>query len=104
MLSLPRPPSADTVESIVAEEYHPFPPPSTLADPTVAATLRGLGFGYRADFIQRTAAMLVDAHGTERDCKTGRETSEKWLLTLRDMETSAAREELVKFVGVGRKV
>jgi len=45
------------------ENYHPFPPPSRLASPDVAATLRSLGFGYRADFIQKTAKMLGDAHG-----------------------------------------
>lgn len=42
------------------EPYHPFPPPSTLAAPEVAANLRALGFGYRADFIQKTAKMLVE--------------------------------------------
>jgi N-glycosylase/DNA lyase len=98
LLSLPVPDGAD------AETYHAFPPPSVLADPAVSTTLRGLGFGYRADFIQRTALMLVDAHGTERDTKSAREAAETWLLTLRDMDTTAARDELVKFVGVGRKV
>src|SRR5882757_4927208 len=44
--------------------YHPFPPPSVLAASGVTATLRSLGFGYRADFIQRTARTLVDAHGS----------------------------------------
>jgi len=86
------------------EQYHPFPSPTILADSTVSATLRSLGFGYRANFIQRTARMLVDAHGSASTSVDGREAAEKWLMTLRDLQTSAAREELLKFVGVGRKV
>ncbi|KAG6814499.1 hypothetical protein H0H92_000024 [Tricholoma furcatifolium] len=83
--------------------YHPFPSPSALAHPSVSATLRSLGFGYRADFIQRTAQMLVDAHkGVPAHSKL--EASEKWLMGLRDITTGEAREELLKFVGVGRKV
>jgi len=90
-------------ESGEAEAYHPFPPPSALASSGLAAKLRALGFGYRAEYIQRTAQMLVDAHGTER--ASGEvEPAEIWLRTLRSMKTSDAREELLKFVGVGRKV
>jgi N-glycosylase/DNA lyase len=40
--------------------------------------------------------MLVDTHGSE--------SCEEWLTTLRQMSTEDAREELLKFVGVGRKV
>ncbi|KAF8557274.1 DNA glycosylase [Imleria badia] len=83
--------------------YHPFPPPSTLAAPEVATKLRSLGFGYRADFIQRTAKMLVDDHGAAATDSVV-EAPEKWLMTLRDLGTPEAREELLKFVGVGRKV
>ncbi|KAF9564379.1 DNA glycosylase [Agrocybe pediades] len=83
--------------------YHPFPPPSALADPVVALQLRSLGFGYRADFIQRTAKMLVDAHGTTSKQQLVEEP-EIWLHSLRKHSTSEAREELLKFVGVGRKV
>lgn len=97
-------------ESSDPEPYHPFPPPSTLASPEVAAKLRVLGFGYRADFIQKTAKMLV-----ERDTGSsiselppafyaGREPAEVWLATLRKEQTAAAREELTKLMGVGRKV
>ncbi|KAH6918358.1 N-glycosylase/DNA lyase [Coprinopsis sp. MPI-PUGE-AT-0042] len=84
--------------------YHPFPPPSVLAVPSVTATLRSLGFGYRADFIHKTAKMLVEAHGTSPLSVDFREPSEIWLQTLRSEETDKAREELLKFVGVGRKV
>ncbi|KAI0362379.1 DNA glycosylase [Trametes cingulata] len=100
LLSLP-PPSGSALPE---ESYHPFPPPSALAAPEVSGQLRALGFGYRADFIQRTAAMLVEARGTLRSPKTCMEPSEEWLLTLRQMDTAAARTELLKFVGVGRKV
>ena len=83
------------------EIFHPFPPPSRLSAPDVAATLRSLGFGYRADFIQKTAKMLVDAHGVSAN---GKEGPEQWLDTLRSMSTADAREELLKLMGVGRKV
>ena len=92
--------------NLEAEEdtYYPFPSPSALAAPEVTAKLRALGFGYRADFIQKTAAMLVDTHGISRDDSTSMESSEKWLLTLRELNTPEARSELLKFMGVGRKV
>lgn len=48
--------------------------------------------------------MLVDAHGTGIRGSDSVEVAEKWLSGLRDMETNDAREELLKFIGVGRKV
>ena len=95
------PPAGTDLEE---EPYHPFPSPSTLARPEVTAKLRALGFGYRADFIQKTAAMLVQAHGVKRNPKTSLEPSEEWLMTLRNTDTIPARTELLKFIGVGRKV
>ncbi|KAJ7046882.1 DNA glycosylase [Mycena alexandri] len=92
LLSLP-----DPVDPLIQVQYHPFPPPAALAAPEVAATLRDLGFGYRAKYIQRTAKMLVDAHGSG-------DLAEKFLAGLRNATTEDAREELLKFVGVGRKV
>ncbi|KAJ3907402.1 DNA glycosylase [Lentinula edodes] len=88
----------------VEETYHPFPPPSALAHPDVSARLRSLGFGYRAEFIHRTAKMLVETHGSTVHPREQDEPSEQWLRTLRDMNTEDARAELLKFVGVGRKV
>ncbi|KAF8843580.1 DNA glycosylase [Paxillus ammoniavirescens] len=103
LLSLTHPsPASDGTLEVVA--YHPFPPPSVLATPKIALELRSLGFGYRADFIQRTAKMLVDEHVSTPIISCGREGPEKWLVSLRDLETSKAREELLRFVGVGRKV
>jgi N-glycosylase/DNA lyase len=84
------------------ESYHPFPPPSRLSSPDVVATLRSLGFGYRADFIQKTAKMLGDAY--RADPSLEKEGPESWLYTLRDMSTTDARQELLKLMGVGRKV
>jgi len=88
---------ADPSDPSVQVQYHPFPPPSVLAASNVGITLRGLGFGYRADFIQRTAKMLVETHGAG-------DLPEKFLAGLRSVSTENAREELLKFVGVGRKV
>jgi len=85
------------------ENYHPFPPPSRLSHPDVAATLRSLGFGYRADFIHKTAKILGDAHATGPSLN-GKEGSERWLYTLRSVSTTDARQELLRLMGVGRKV
>jgi len=106
LLTLP-PPSG---ESSDPETYHPFPPPSTLAVPEVTAQLRALGFGYRADFIQKTAKMLVERDIEPSSSKlplafyAGREPAEVWLTGLRKEQTTAARGELTKLMGVGRKV
>ncbi|KAI0320749.1 DNA glycosylase [Amylostereum chailletii] len=86
------------------EPYHPFPPPSRLAMADVPAILRSLGFGYRADYIHKTAKMLVDAHKSTTSSQAGDEAAERWLRTLRKLPTAEAREELLKFMGVGRKV
>lgn len=99
----PPPSSEGSVGDQVTQSYHPFPPPSALAAPEVSSVLRSLGFGYRAEFIQRTAEMLVTSHGS-KIAQGSCEASEAWLMTLRDVNTSEAREELLKFVGVGRKV
>lgn len=88
----------------LTETYHPFPPPSALARPEVTATLRSLGFGYRADYIQKTCKMLVDARGSGNIQGNQVEPAESWLQTLRNLSTLEARDELLKFVGVGRKV
>ena len=102
LVSLPRPTSSESVPE--TDTYHAFPPPSVLAAPEVTATLRSLGFGYRADFIHKTAKMLVEAHGSGKPGESGNEPAERWLHTLRAMSTSEAREELLKLMGVGRKV
>ncbi|EPQ58306.1 DNA glycosylase [Gloeophyllum trabeum ATCC 11539] len=81
--------------------YHPFPSPSALASSSVAATLRTLGFGYRAEYVQKTAQMLVGGHFLDSGNSA---TPDEWLRTLRDMPTTEARDALLRFMGVGRKV
>lgn len=108
---MPTPSESDDTNSCPAtpepepelESYHPFPPPSRLSSPDVVATLRSLGFGYRADFIQKTAKMLGDAYRADPSLE-GKEGPERWLYTLRGMSTADARQELLKLMGVGRKV
>lgn len=75
--------------------YHPLPSPSALAAPEVATKLRSLGFGYRADYIKRTAKMLVENHGTAMTNSKAHcvvEAPERWLMTLRDLDTLNARD------------
>lgn len=79
------------------QAYHPFPPPSVLAAPTVAQELRKLGFGYRADFIQKTASMLIEEHHSD-------EGVYNYLHGLKKMSTEDVRTALLKLMGVGRKV
>lgn len=98
------PPPEDAIEGFGTENYHPFPVPSMLAYSEVTANLRKLGFGYRADFIQKTARMLVDSHGSPVKAGVRSEPAEEWLHTLRTMNTADARSELLKLMGVGRKV
>lgn len=99
LLSLPDPNNPDQLLT-----YHPFPPPSVLSQPDVSPTLRQLGFGYRAEFIQKTAKFLVDSHGSDTLPDDPGEASERWLRGLRNSGTAEAREELLKLTGVGRKV
>lgn len=74
--------------------YHPFPPPSAFIHPSTPGVLRTLGFGYRAEYIHRTALALVDS---------GRCPLE-YLQSLRDRPTGEAREALLELTGVGPKV
>lgn len=101
------------------QDYHAFPPPSALAAPSTAAKLRALGFGYRAEYIQRTAQMLLEATfpsaeeyvPCELDAWASNEArmaadkkAQDTLCALREKSTEEAREELLKLMGVGRKV
>lgn len=99
LLSLPDPLSSSSSSSpeLPVPEYHPFPPPSALASPSVSSKLRTLGFGYRADFIQKTAAMLIESHGSD-------DAVFSFLEGLRSTDAESARIELLKLMGVGRKV
>ncbi|KAK4053843.1 8-oxoguanine glycosylase ogg1 [Microbotryomycetes sp. JL201] len=83
---------------------HAFPPPSALAPESTDPLLRQLGFGYRAPFIEWTANYLIDK-AVELDM-----TPHEYLETLRrsnfkdERGLDAAREKLMEFKGVGRKV
>ncbi|KAH7102276.1 DNA glycosylase [Auriculariales sp. MPI-PUGE-AT-0066] len=99
-----------------SQDYFAFPPPSALAAPSTTAKLRALGFGYRAEYIQKTAQMLLeDAMSGYTPCEVGAWSSEdarskadataqKILHDLRGKNTEEAREALLRFMGVGRKV
>jgi N-glycosylase/DNA lyase len=69
--------------------YHFFPTPATLTKAT-AAELEQCGLGYRAKYVAETAKMVH-----ENCVDFGR---------LRSMQYEQAREELLRFPGVGRKV
>ncbi|KAH7340213.1 DNA glycosylase [Rhizoctonia solani] len=86
--------SSELPGSPLDASWHSFPPPEALANPNVEARLRELGFGYRAKYIQKTAAMLCEKH----------KDPIKALLELRQLSTSEARVRLLEFHGVGPKV
>ncbi|XP_056130162.1 N-glycosylase/DNA lyase [Lampris incognitus] len=72
--------------------YYDFPSLSTLADSSVEACLRDLGFGYRARFLQQSAKQILDTHGPQ------------WLQGLRSVPYLQARDALRTLPGVGIKV
>ncbi|XP_010740384.3 N-glycosylase/DNA lyase [Larimichthys crocea] len=72
--------------------YHNFPSLSALADSSVEACLRDLGFGYRARFLQQSAKQILDTHGLQ------------WLEGLRGVPYVQARDALRTLPGVGTKV
>jgi len=73
-----------------------------LAHPSLDATLRKLGTGYRAPYLVATAQLLLElASGAELE-------PGEWLETLRKANFGGtmqeARDQLQQFVGVGPKV
>ncbi|XP_022045434.1 N-glycosylase/DNA lyase [Acanthochromis polyacanthus] len=72
--------------------YHDFPTLSALAESSVEARLRDLGFGYRARFLQQSAKQILDTHGPQ------------WLDSLREVPYLEARDALRTLPGVGAKV
>lgn len=73
--------------------HYAFPALEVLAEKKVEATLRGLGFGYRAGYVQQTAHMITEELG-----------GEVWLQGLRSAPYETARSELQRLPGVGPKV
>ncbi|GAA5896299.1 hypothetical protein JCM8208_001842 [Rhodotorula glutinis] len=101
---LPSPPPA--IDGSPAPSLFSFPPPEALTAPTTEALLRALGFGYRANFIPSSAAHLLTVSSAAG------QTPHEYLRAL-NRETfvkegrggiANAREKLVEFKGVGRKV
>ncbi|XP_028265667.1 N-glycosylase/DNA lyase isoform X2 [Parambassis ranga] len=72
--------------------YYDFPSLSALADSSVEACLRDLGFGYRARFLQQSAKQILDTRGLQ------------WLEGLRKAPYLEARDALRTLPGVGTKV
>lgn len=82
----------------VEHQYYPFPPPSVFTRSDASGVLRKLGFGYRAEYICRSAELL---------CAKGEsfEDPREYLSTLRESDDEEyVRGELLQFSGVGRKV
>jgi len=92
LITCPSPPASEGKSSQVT--YHAFPPPYKLAHPDVVPRLRELGFGYRAEYIQKTAQLLCDEHPDPL----------AFLGSLRNVDVKEARIELLKLHGVGPKV
>ena len=79
-------------EQVAGERYHDFPSIKSLAGDDVEATLREMGFGYRAAYIVKTAKHISEQH------------SSRYLYDLRSESYDHARSELMKLHGVGAKV
>ncbi|CEO94993.1 DNA-(apurinic or apyrimidinic site) lyase [Plasmodiophora brassicae] len=81
----------DPVAIVDGVEHRRFPTVDVLANVSVDE-LKALGFGYRAKFVRETARILAQ------------ERCAGFLDGLRSRPAEDVRAELVKFVGVGRKV
>ncbi|TYJ57227.1 hypothetical protein B9479_002142 [Cryptococcus floricola] len=77
--------------------YHLFPAPHLLPV-ALDTTLRDLGFGYRAPFIESSLATLRHKFGSQKG------DIEAELALWRHRDTETVRDELVALKGVGRKV
>ncbi|GAA6004894.1 8-oxoguanine glycosylase OGG1 [Rhodotorula paludigena] len=101
----PAPPSVDP-STASAPSLFSFPPPDALTATTTESLLRALGFGYRASFLPASAAHLL-SRAREAD-----QTPHEYLRALGRADFVAqgrggiadAREKLLEFKGVGRKV
>lgn len=73
-------------------EYFSFPKVDDLARPGVEAKLRANGYGYRAKYISASAKSIMEKGG------------ESWLDSLKHMEYTKAKIELMSLMGIGAKV
>lgn len=102
----PPPPPSPSDGTTPAPSLFSFPPPEALTPSSTEPLLRALGFGYRASFVPSSAAHLVASAGA-----AGQSPSEYLRALNRDEFVRAgrggiqeARDKLVEFKGVGRKV
>lgn len=77
---------------VEGQEYFAFPDLSELSKEGVEENLRVLGFGYRAKYIQKSAAEIIVKGGL------------KWFQQLREMSYADAHAELMTLTGIGPKV
>lgn len=77
---------------IEGEKFFSFPNLDALAKEGVEENLRILGFGYRAKYIEKSAAEIKTKGGL------------KWFESLREMNYMNAHSELMKLTGIGPKV
>lgn len=82
----------DLIGRVDEEDYYAFPPPERLVGDHIETKLRGLGFGYRAKYIPRTADMIVN------------EREGGWLESLRNKDYKSVHSSLCELSGVGPKV
>eukprot|EP00178_Gracilaria_changii_P017279 TRINITY_DN493_c0_g1_i1.p1 TRINITY_DN493_c0_g1~~TRINITY_DN493_c0_g1_i1.p1 ORF type:complete len:427 (+),score=52.39 TRINITY_DN493_c0_g1_i1:124-1404(+) len=78
--------------------FHAFPRAETLAAEANEQDLREAGFGYRARFIPATAREIA------RQAAAQDLSAERLLLSWRSLSRKQVSNELVKFMGIGRKV
>ncbi|SGY77669.1 BQ5605_C005g03692 [Microbotryum silenes-dioicae] len=98
------PAAPPTCPSTAEPSMYAFPSPTSLAQSNTDALLRHLGFGYRAPYIAWSSQHLLD-HSVSLQL-----TPDEYLASLKQINfekkggIEAAREELLRFKGVGRKV
>jgi len=80
------------VTEFESNKYFSFPSLESLSQVEVEAKLRELGFGYRAKYIQQSAAFILEKGGLA------------WLFSHRNMHYTEARHSLLQLAGVGPKV
>lgn len=74
------------------QKFYAFPELGKLASDGVEENLRNLGFGYRAKYIQKSAAEIIEKGGL------------KWFQNLVEMSYENAHKELTSLTGIGPKV
>ncbi|SCV69514.1 BQ2448_2534 [Microbotryum intermedium] len=102
--SVPANPPTSASSSSGEPSMYAFPSPTSLSLPNTDALLRHLGFGYRAPYIAWSSQHLLD-HSASLQL-----TPDDYLASLKQVNfedkggIEAARQELLRFKGVGRKV